>query len=106
MSEQVVTTTKAAAPEVCHVGGSGLLLPREYEQTWDMAARTIIYIAFLLWLFIGVAIVADVFMGAIEAITSKKETRERQDIRPLDNCNSLERNCCQLDANGTWFQCA
>lgn len=73
MSEQVVTTTKAAAPEVCHVGGSGLLLPREYEQTWDMAARTIIYIAFLLWLFIGVAIVADVFMGAIEAITSKKK---------------------------------
>ena len=36
--------------------------------------RGIYYLMFLFWLFAAVAIVADVFMAAIETITSQKKT--------------------------------
>jgi len=51
-----------------------LLLPAfgDNEQRWPNALRIILYGAGLCWFFLGVAIVADVFMGAIERITSKK----------------------------------
>jgi len=61
-------------PKVCEVGGSGLLLPLagNSEQRWPRAVRAPIYLAFLVWCFVGVALVADVFMGAIERITSRR----------------------------------
>lgn len=39
-----------------------------------MALRTVLYLVFLMWLFSGVAIVSDIFMAAIEAITSNRAT--------------------------------
>jgi len=43
------------------------------EHGWPRAVRMILYLTGLLWAFAGVAIVADVFMGAIERVTSKKK---------------------------------
>lgn len=52
--------------------GGGLLLPFLLEEErWDQTFRAILYLLGLLYCFLGVAIIADVFMGAIEVITSK-----------------------------------
>jgi solute carrier family 8 (sodium/calcium exchanger) len=44
-----------------------------YEHDWPNGVRIAVYGAGLLWLFAGVAIISDIFMGAIETITSKKK---------------------------------
>ena len=49
----------------------GLILPLINEKTWSDEVRAFLYVAGLLWCFLGVAIIADVFMCAIEKITSK-----------------------------------
>lgn len=80
-SELIVMTTGDASQEkliceksICEVGSSGLILPAfgDREQRWATPLRIVLYLLLLLWFFMGVAIVADVFMGAIEKITSKK----------------------------------
>lgn len=48
-----------------------LLLPIFNESEWSTSTRTFFYFIALVWSFTGVAIVADVFMCAIETITSK-----------------------------------
>lgn len=67
--------SNATDPLICEVGGSGLLLPLggDGEQQWDRGMRTILYLVGLLWCFVGVSIIADVFMAAIETVTSKKK---------------------------------
>lgn len=61
---------KSAAPYMCEsylaLAGSSL---------WSRDARIVLYLLALLYCFLGVAIVADVFMNAIEVITSKEKTR-------------------------------
>ncbi|XP_077979422.1 sodium/calcium exchanger 3-like isoform X2 [Glandiceps talaboti] len=52
---------------------TGLLLPIIDESTWTLGARAVIYLLGLLWSFMGVSIIADIFMCAIEVITSKKK---------------------------------
>nr|XP_045601210.1 sodium/calcium exchanger 2-like isoform X3 [Procambarus clarkii] len=52
-------------------GDLGLLLPFFSEYTWPEEVRAFLYLAGLLYCFLGVAIIADIFMGAIEKITSK-----------------------------------
>jgi len=61
-------------PEVCAVGGGGLLLPLggDAEQQWPNGLRAALYLMGLLWCFMGVAIIADVFMSSIEKVTSRK----------------------------------
>ncbi|KAG1679734.1 Sodium/calcium exchanger 2 [Nymphon striatum] len=49
----------------------GLLLPIVNEFTWAIWARAFVYFAGLLYCFLGVAIIADIFMCSIEKITSK-----------------------------------
>ena len=49
----------------------GLLLPLISEYTWPLESRGFVYLVALLYCFLGVAIIADIFMGAIEKITSK-----------------------------------
>jgi len=49
---------------------SYILLPG--ENMWSREARGFLYLFALLYCFLGIAIVADVFMNAIETITSKK----------------------------------
>ncbi|XP_064088795.1 sodium/calcium exchanger 1-like isoform X2 [Macrobrachium nipponense] len=55
----------------------GLILPvwnpQEGLTTGDRVARAIVYFVAMVWLFIGVSIVADRFMGSIEMITSQEK---------------------------------
>lgn len=47
--------------------------PLDNLSTGDKIARAIVYFLAMVWLFIGVSIVADRFMGAIEMITSQEK---------------------------------
>eukprot|EP00747_Dinoflagellata_sp_TGD_P025732 gnl/TRDRNA2_/TRDRNA2_131445_c0_seq4.p1 gnl/TRDRNA2_/TRDRNA2_131445_c0~~gnl/TRDRNA2_/TRDRNA2_131445_c0_seq4.p1 ORF type:complete len:899 (-),score=202.17 gnl/TRDRNA2_/TRDRNA2_131445_c0_seq4:331-2916(-) len=66
---------KTVELEMCEPGsGGGLVLPLggDGEQNWPNGLRIILYLLGLGWCFLGVAIVADVFMGAIEKVTSQR----------------------------------
>jgi solute carrier family 8 (sodium/calcium exchanger) len=54
---------------------SGLILPLfgESEKDWPNAIRLILYLMGLCWIFLGVAVISDVFMAGIEKITSAKK---------------------------------
>ena len=56
---------------------SYLLLPA--ENLWSEALRGFLYILGLVYLFVGIAIASDIFMCAIEVITSKKKKITRWD---------------------------
>mmetsp|Transcript_114707 Transcript_114707/g.319464 ORF Transcript_114707/g.319464 Transcript_114707/m.319464 type:complete len:858 (+) Transcript_114707:106-2679(+) len=60
--------------QICDEGERGLLLPLfgDGEQRLPPGVRIPLYGLGLAWCFMGVAIISDIFMGAIEAITSKK----------------------------------
>ena len=76
-------TAFAARDKICHPGQSGLFLPifGDGEQKLSTANewgrgflyfRALYYLLGLLWFFLGVSIIADIFMAAIETITSKE----------------------------------
>jgi len=67
--ENITTDTHCGPKDDCHT--KGLLLPLFLEVTWPREARAVIYFVGLCYSFLGVSIVADVFMCAIEKITSK-----------------------------------
>ena len=72
------------APRVCEPGGEvGYFVPMfgEAEQRWPMGLRALLYFAGLCWIFVGVAILADAFMAAIEKITSATKIIKRVDGR-------------------------
>lgn len=71
----MANATEECEVKICEVGGEGLFLPLfgDAEQVWPSGLRGFLYLIGLLWTFIGVAIVADVFMSSIETITSKKK---------------------------------
>lgn len=48
----------------------GLALPFTNEYLWPIGVRAFLYLLGLIWCFLGVAIIADTFMCAIEKITS------------------------------------
>lgn len=50
---------------------TGMVLPLVFEGDWNPGFRIFIYLFGLLYSFFGISIVADVFMCAIEKITSK-----------------------------------
>lgn len=68
------------APRVCPVGVTckdGILIPMwrpevEDISTGDIAARAIVYFIAIIFMFLGVGIISDRFMAAIEVITSKE----------------------------------
>mmetsp|Transcript_9069 Transcript_9069/g.22638 ORF Transcript_9069/g.22638 Transcript_9069/m.22638 type:complete len:814 (-) Transcript_9069:102-2543(-) len=61
-------------PRICEPGGNGLLLPLggDAEIEWDNRLKVLLYGFGLVYCFLGVSIVADMFMAAIERITSKQ----------------------------------
>jgi len=62
----------ASDTKICN--GDTVLPAIPYENTWSIGVRGALYIVALGYLFLGVAISADVFMSAIEVITSKTKT--------------------------------
>ena len=73
-----------SAADKCDTGT--LLLPFLDESGWIQELRIAIYLIALLWCFMGVAIIADVFMCSIETITSKTKQVKvaRQDSGEMD----------------------
>ncbi|XP_035695501.1 sodium/calcium exchanger 3-like isoform X6 [Branchiostoma floridae] len=69
-----------ASPETCvnvanyFCSDKGIILPIFVEATWPIALRAFLYLFAMLYCFMGVAIIADVFMCSIEVITSKTKT--------------------------------
>jgi len=55
---------------VCSRRCEGMVLPLFWEITWSQGARGTLYLVGLLYSFFGISIVSDLFMGAIEKITS------------------------------------
>ncbi|CAF3193790.1 unnamed protein product [Rotaria sp. Silwood2] len=53
--------------------GRGLILPFGIEACMSIQLRAVLYFLFLLYLFLGIAIIADVFMSAIQTITERKQ---------------------------------
>jgi len=73
----IITSPGNNAEPICSEGGSGLLLPRlapavDPTQDGPDFLPAMIYMVLLLYCFVGVGIISDVFMGSIERITSKK----------------------------------
>ncbi|CAF0808717.1 unnamed protein product [Rotaria sordida] len=50
----------------------GLILPFGIEACMSIQLRAVLYFIFLLYLFLGIAIIADIFMSSIETITSRR----------------------------------
>ncbi|CAF0835261.1 unnamed protein product [Rotaria sordida] len=50
----------------------GLILPFGIEACMSIKLRAVLYFIFLLYLFLGIAIIADIFMSSIETITSRR----------------------------------
>mmetsp|Transcript_50166 Transcript_50166/g.119435 ORF Transcript_50166/g.119435 Transcript_50166/m.119435 type:complete len:827 (-) Transcript_50166:82-2562(-) len=79
MADNATSVTATLAPRIeepriCEVGGSGILFPigGDAEQQADKKTKVLFYFFGLVYCFIGVSIVADMFMSAIERITSEK----------------------------------
>ncbi|CAK9074458.1 Sodium/calcium exchanger 3 (Na(+)/Ca(2+)-exchange protein 3) (Solute carrier family 8 member 3) [Durusdinium trenchii] len=70
-----MNNTTAEEPGICEVGGSGLWLPLggDAEAMWPSELKIFLYLLGLIYCFLGVAIIADVFMSAIEKVTSVKK---------------------------------
>ncbi|XP_072167708.1 sodium/calcium exchanger Calx-like [Diadema setosum] len=56
---------------------TGIILPLTDESGWNLGFRTFIYLLGLLWSFMGVSIIADIFMCSIEVITSSTRKLKR-----------------------------
>jgi len=71
------TEESNVGPDGWKICKDGLLIPmwgpQENLSTGDRVARAIVYFVALIYLFIGVSIVADRFMGSIEMITSQEK---------------------------------
>ncbi|XP_039284888.1 sodium/calcium exchanger 2 isoform X1 [Nilaparvata lugens] len=63
-----VSTYRWGPPDICP---AGLILPLVDEREWSLSFRRTLYLLLLLYFFLGIAIVTDIFMSAIETITSK-----------------------------------
>lgn len=72
--ETILTTTLSPDEEIpiCKIGGSGQWLPLggDWEQSLDSKLRAVFYFTGMIYSFLGVSIVADMFMAAIERLTS------------------------------------
>lgn len=85
---------------ICCAGGSGTILSAgttvfgwdgpfpAIDEGANEHAMAVVYLILLLWLFLGVALAADVFMAAIEQITSQTSTIKQ---RALDGSTKIFR---------------
>ena len=67
-----------------------------WECNWPDELRIVLYALLLIWLFLGVAIIANVFMEGIEEVTSAtKTTKDGRRVRVWRHAERVER---RLDA--------
>ncbi|KAK6626785.1 hypothetical protein RUM44_009262 [Polyplax serrata] len=69
----------------------GLIFPLLDESGWNPVGRAVLYFLALLYAFIGVSVVTDIFMGAVVTITSKtkKVYLAKYKVRKGESDNSL-----------------
>ena len=65
------TASASGSLPICCAGGEGTFLGGDLE--WPVFFEAVFYLLVLLWLFAGVGLISDVFMSAIEAITSQTQ---------------------------------
>jgi len=71
-------------PPICSAEGSGSLLPLfADEHLWNKPLRAILYGVGMVYMFLGVSIVADMFMNSIEEITSRSKQVTKKDGRTI-----------------------
>jgi len=74
--DNITTTTLLPEPEniyECNPGFIPTWKPEDNISRTDRAARAIVYFLSLIYMFLGVSIIADRFMSSIEVITSKEK---------------------------------
>ncbi|XP_062620472.1 sodium/calcium exchanger 1-like isoform X2 [Saccostrea cucullata] len=69
---------------------NAMILPIINEYTWSAGTRTFLYLIAMLWCFLGVALIADVFMCSIEKITSKTAKVRIPDQNEPDGFKMIE----------------
>jgi solute carrier family 8 (sodium/calcium exchanger) len=76
IDEDILKSQNKDVPKSCEECGSGTIvipLGGEWEKSWPKPLRAVLYFMGLGWCFLGIAIVCDQFMAAIEMITSKEK---------------------------------
>ena len=64
----------------CPGSDGGLFFPSsEGEQEWSVPLRATLYFIGMVWCFLGVAIIADLFMAAIDQVTSATKIIKKAD---------------------------
>nr|XP_022318976.1 sodium/calcium exchanger 3-like isoform X4 [Crassostrea virginica] len=86
----------STCPESYTCSDEGLLLPIVSEASWPIGARATVYLIGLLWSFMAIAIIADIFMSAISTITS-----HTQEVKIPDDSESGYKTIEVLRWNGT-----
>ena len=65
------TASASGAFPICCAGGEGTFLGGDLG--WPVFLEAVFYLFVLLWLFAGVGLISDIFMSAIESITSQTQ---------------------------------
>ena len=69
-NETCYTIEDGSSDKFCSARCEAMVLPLFIEVTWPHGVRAALYLIGLLYSFFGISIVSDLFMGAIEKITS------------------------------------
>nr|XP_022315643.1 sodium/calcium exchanger 2-like isoform X4 [Crassostrea virginica] len=96
MANNTTSPTPMAAPGcpmfdvTNYTCSNALILPIINEYTWSAGTRAFLYLLAMFWCFLGVALIADVFMCAIEKITSKTAKVRIPDQNEPDGVKIIE----------------
>ena len=66
-----IVVPNSVCPLSYRCSGDGTILPLINESEWSNGFRAALYFIGLMWSFMAVALIADIFMCAIEVITSQ-----------------------------------
>eukprot|EP00435_Cladocopium_sp_Y103_P074358 s17_g48.t1 len=82
--ERTPNTMSLNETAICKEGGKGSLLPLVADEyTWSPSVRAVLYGFGMIYMFLGVSIVADMFMNSIEEITSRSKQVTKKDGRVI-----------------------
>ncbi|CAF1235055.1 unnamed protein product [Adineta ricciae] len=84
------TNSTGVSCERFRCSARGLILPFGIEACMPIKLRATLYFIFLLYLFLGIAIIADIFMSSIETITSKRRKIRYPDPGEKDKYLTVE----------------
>ncbi|CAF0941296.1 unnamed protein product, partial [Adineta ricciae] len=84
------TNSTGVSCERFRCSARGLILPFGIEACMPLKLRATLYFIFLLYLFLGIAIIADIFMSSIETITSKRRKIRYPDPGEKDKYLTVE----------------